>query len=149
MRHIRTIFLFLGIFLLHFVAKAQVCDDLSAFKDIGPTERLSLVVIDINPDLLCEQLDVTHLEDKFHFYTINISELEELYQIAPEFKKVMKNKFELPTLLFLDRQKNIIQTFHGNRSSHEIQLLLSYFGNEYYENIPWCKFKKIHQGVEK
>ena len=148
MKHIQHFIIYLGIFLLHFSVNAQSCEDLSAFQSAELNNRFSLILIDINPIQLCEQLDFTNLEDKFVVYSINLSELEQLHQIAPQFIKSTKDKLELPTLLFLDKNHNIIQSFHGKRSSEELRLLLDYFGNEYFEHIPWCKFKKIHKQLD-
>jgi len=143
MKHIRIFIISLGIFLLHFQANAQGCEKLSDFEKEGYSNKLSLILIDINPEQLCEQLDITNFENKFHFYVVNISELEHLKKIASGIIENNK-KLELPSLLFINKEKQLIQSFHGTRTSEEIRLLLEYFGNEYYEHIPWCKFKKIH-----
>ncbi len=149
MKHIKIFFITLGIFLLYFQVNAQNCENLIAFENVGISDKLSLILIDINPDQLCEQLDITNLQDKFQFYLVNISELEHLHKIAPGIIENNKAKLELPSLLFINKEKQLIQSFHGTRTSEEIRLLLEYFGNEYYEHIPWCKFKKIHKGTMK
>lgn len=55
---------------------------------------------------------------------------------------LMNGRMSYPTLVFLDEEYNIIQPLPGYRQARELEMILSYFGDDIYKDTSWDDYQQ-------
>ncbi len=63
--------------------------------------------------------------------------------------QIMNGKMKYPTVAFVDEFYEVIQSIPGFRTAFELELFLTYFGENNHEVKPWYRFKKEQEQVKK
>ena len=63
--------------------------------------------------------------------------------------QIMNGKMKYPTIAFVDESYEIIQSIPGFRTPFELELFLTYFGEDNHEIKPWHRFKSEQEQVKK
>ena len=56
--------------------------------------------------------------------------------------QLMSGKMKYPTIVFLDESAQVIQSIPGYRTAFELELFMTYFGENNHQKQPWSRFKK-------
>lgn len=59
--------------------------------------------------------------------------------------KLMGGRISYPGIVFLDESGNVIQAISGFRSSDELLMALTYFGENHYKTTPWSTFQRNYR----
>lgn len=63
--------------------------------------------------------------------------------------QIMNGKMKYPTVAFIDESFEVIQSIPGFRTAFELELFLTYFGEDNHEVKPWYRFKNEQEQVKK
>jgi len=55
---------------------------------------------------------------------------------------LLNNQLSYPSVVFLDEQMNLIQPLPGYKSAEDLSIVLTYLGDEIYENMPFEEYYK-------
>ena len=61
---------------------------------------------------------------------------------------IMNGKMKYPTVAFINESYEVIQSIPGFRTPFELELFLTYFGEDNHEIKPWYRFKKEQEQVK-
>lgn len=56
--------------------------------------------------------------------------------------KLMNGRMKYPTVVFMDKELDVIQSIPGYRDPFELELFLIYFGEDKHLSQPWFRFKR-------
>lgn len=59
--------------------------------------------------------------------------------------ELMSGKMSYPTLVFLDEEYSIIQPVPGYQQANQLEVILAYFGGDFYKNTAWDKFTQSYK----
>ncbi len=131
-----------------------------------PSEaRKVMVAIYTENCALCKQLEETAFQDSLFAAYINEHftpiKLNALHQEVLEFRdrsfrfvqngtkgyhelaaELLKGRMSFPSLVFLDEQREHLQSINGLKSTLHLRQIAIYFGDDHYKTTPWSTFKK-------
>ncbi len=55
---------------------------------------------------------------------------------------LLDGRLAFPSLIFLSEEGEIIQSIHAYQGPQQFEMLLRYYGEDYYRNIPWTSFQR-------
>lgn len=98
----------------------------------------------------------TLLLDNFALVGLDAESKEELQFQEEDYSYVRKNnmgyhelaahlldgRLAFPSLVFLDEESNVIQVIHGYQGLEHFNLLVRYYGEDHYKNMPWRSFQR-------
>lgn len=67
-------------------------------------------------------------------------------QLAAE---LTKGRLSYPTIVFLDEKVNIIQPIPGFRAKSEFEMMMTFFGEDFFKDTPWQSYVKTYQSNSK
>jgi len=67
-------------------------------------------------------------------------------QLAAE---LTQGRLSYPTIVFLDEKINIIQPIPGFRAKDEFEMMMTFFGEDFYKDTPWKSYVKIYEPISK
>ncbi len=62
---------------------------------------------------------------------------------------ITKGRLSFPTIVFIDEAKNVIQPIPGFRSPDEFEIIMTYFGYDFYRKTPWNIYKEDYIPMRK
>ena len=55
---------------------------------------------------------------------------------------LLDGRLAFPSLVFLSEEGEVIQAIHGYHGKQHLEMLLRYYGEDYYRNTPWTSFQR-------
>ena len=86
--------------------------------------------------------DITFRNKTYHFVSQSGVGFNEL---AAE---MLQGQMTYPTFVFLDENMNLIQTIQY-RSPEQFEMIITYFGNNYHNKMPWIKYEKSYTPMKR
>lgn len=118
----------------------------------------------------CKRMDTTTLNDPSiaryineHYYAVRFDAefkepLEykgEVYEYVKSGKKgyhelaaeLLKGRMSYPSVVFLDKDQNVIQSIVGFKTPKQFEQIATYFAEDHYMDIPWSVYKNQYEPV--
>ena len=141
----------------------QQWEEKLAEEDKG--QRKTLVYVYTSWCTLCKKLEQeaftdsttqTLLQENFTLVGLDAESKEELQFKDEDYRYVRKGsmgyhelaahllegRLAFPSLVFLDEESRVIQVIHGYQGLEHFNLLLRYYGQDHYKNLPWRSFQR-------
>lgn len=64
------------------------------------------------------------------------------HELAAE---IMNGRMSYPTIVFIDENVNVIQPIPGFQDAKTFEMIMVYFAENHYKNVPWQKFTRMFQ----
>jgi thioredoxin-related protein len=58
--------------------------------------------------------------------------------------ELLRGEMGFPTTVFLDEEFNMIQSLPGYIDADKFEMIIQYFGDDYYKKIPWSKYERTY-----
>lgn len=97
-----------------------------------------LVKADFVPVRLNAQED-GELEYKGKTYRMTNSGPRSYHALAAE---MLEGRMSFPSIVFFDEKQTLLQSIAGFKSLEEFLPIATYYGKDYYKNLPWSSFQK-------
>jgi thioredoxin-related protein len=126
------------------------------------------IIVDVYTDWCgwCKKMDtstfqnpviVDYVKDNFYAVKFNAEKKEDIefnnkvYKYVSGFgrrgyhelaNEIMNGRMSYPTVVFLDENQNVIQPIPGFQDAKTFEMIMIYFAENHYYNIPWQKFTR-------
>jgi len=81
----------------------------------------------------------TDLEYKGKTYRMTNAGPRSYHALAAE---MLEGRMSFPSIVFFDEKQNLLQSITGFKSLEEFLPIATYYGKDYYKNLPWSSFQK-------
>lgn len=128
-------------------------------------ERKILVYVYTDWCTLCRKMESeaaadstirTLLIDEFTLVSLNAEDKAELNYQGESYEYVrqgnvgyhelaahlLDGRMAYPSLVFLSESGDLIQAIHGYQGRQHLEMLLRYYGEDYYRSMPWTSFQR-------
>ncbi len=58
--------------------------------------------------------------------------------------EMLRGEMGFPTTVFLDEELNMIQSLPGYIDAEKFEMIIQYFGDDFYKKIPWTKYERTY-----
>jgi len=83
-----------------------------------------------------QEADIKFKKETYRFVQNGVNSYHEFAM------KIMAGKMKYPTVVFFDEDLQLIQSIPGFRGPFELELFMTYFGEDKHQSQPWFRFKK-------
>ncbi|MEY3369188.1 MAG: hypothetical protein RI973_2343 [Bacteroidota bacterium] len=132
------------------------------------------VVVDVYTDWCgwCKRMDATtfsqpqivrYVNEKYYAVKFNAEMKEDITFKGEEFRfvkngmrgyhelaaKITSGRLSYPTVVFLDENLEVIQAIPGYRDAREFEMIMTYFGENQYQKVPWETYQEKYKPLTK
>jgi len=93
-----------------------------------------------------EQKENIQVGDKIYKYVKGSGNQKGYHEFA---MTIAMGQLTFPTIVFIDENIRVLQPLPGFKDPYTFEMIMTYYGNDYFRQIPWSKYQKTYRPMIK
>lgn len=93
-----------------------------------------------------EQKTSVTIQDKVYKYVPGENNQRGYHELA---MTIAMGQLTFPTIVFIDENIRVLQPLPGFREASAFEMIMTYYGNDYFRQVPWSKYQRSYTPMQK